>query len=105
MGGRPGEPAAQELLQSFHVPGLALVRPQRGDLAREGLRDVDVVAGDGGALQPDLADGPGLESLVGEQVREGEGVAGVGIDGVQRRRAHGAVIGMADAQPGVVPLR
>src|SRR5436309_8160459 len=40
-----GQPGAQELLQLVHVPGLALVRAQRGKLAVERPGYVDVAVG------------------------------------------------------------
>ena len=48
---------------------------------------------------------PPLEPFAGEKLREGERVTGIWVDRVQRRRTHGAVIGVADPEPDVVPLR
>src|SRR5215470_9201108 len=69
---RPGQPAAQELLQVVHMPGLALVRAQRRDLAAEGVGDVHVLVEGWPALHPHLTDRPGLEALLGAQFRERE---------------------------------
>ena len=50
--------------------------------------------------QPELVDRVGLETLV-EQLGVGEGVAGIGVDGADRRLAGGQVVGVAgvDAVP------
>ena len=61
------------------------------------------MSGSGAADHPHLVDDVGLESL-GRQLRKGERVAGVGVDGTQRRLAHRQVVGVAGEDPGVAAL-
>ena len=103
--GHRGQPGPEALGQVLHVPDLALVRPQRRDLAREGPGHVHVVVRVGAARDPDLAHGPGGQRLALEQLGKRERVPRVRVDGVQGGRAHRPVVGMADPDPGVAPLR
>jgi hypothetical protein len=61
------------------VRGLADVRPQRRELAVEGVGDVDVAVGDaaGAAHHPHLLDGPGLVAL-GRQLQVAKGLRASG---------------------------
>ncbi len=62
------------------------------------------VLGLDGAHDPHLVDHVGGEPL-GQQLREGEGVAGVGVDGAQRGLARRHVVGMAGEDAAPVALR
>src|SRR5690242_1200652 len=70
--GHEAQPGPDALGQVLHVPGLALVRTQRGDLAREGLGHVHVVVRVGAARDPDLAHDPGGQRLALEQLGKRE---------------------------------
>src|SRR4029077_19433786 len=98
-------PGPEPLGQVLHVPGLALVRAQRRDLAREGTGHVHVVVRVRTARDPDLAYDPRGQRFALAQLRERERIPRVRVDGVQDGRAHRPVVGMADADPGVAPFR
>jgi hypothetical protein len=88
------------------VGQLARVAAHRRELGVEVGRDVDGEVRARAPDQPQLRDDVRLEALLGQQLREGEGVAGVGVDGSDRRLADGEVVGVArPGQPVPVPLR
>jgi hypothetical protein len=80
------------------------VGPQRGDLAVEGVGDIDVHVGLGRGHDPDLADGVGLVAGL-EEFRERERVAGVRVHRAQRRLAGGQVVRMTGEDPVPQPFR
>src|SRR4051812_5903316 len=98
-------PAGDERVELRHVADLRDVAAQGCELAVGHVRHVDGVVGARAGPQPDLRDGPRRQPLVLEQLREGEGVAGVGVDRPQRRLAHGHVVGVAGPDAIPPPLR
>src|SRR5215469_3548224 len=99
------EPDAQPLFQPVRVADLASVAAQRCDLAAKGLGDVDIIRGRRSARDPDLADGPWLELLFRQQLREREHVARIRVDGVQGRGADSPVVGVTCANTRVIAIR
>src|SRR5262249_32195031 len=72
-------PLAQHRLEPGQVSDLRGVRPERRELARERVRDVDGVVGIRAADIPHLAHRPRLEAVVAEQLRERERIARVRV--------------------------
>jgi hypothetical protein len=104
---RPAHPAADEVLQLSlgQMTDLGDVFAQGRPPAVDHVGDADGVIGSRAAAQPHLRDRPRRQVLGGEQLGEGEGVAGVRVDRAQGRLADGHVVGVAGADPLPQPLR
>src|SRR5262249_35253654 len=76
------EPSAQHVGEVVHLAGLAFVRAQRGDLAVEGVCDVDKPIRLRSARDPDLVDRPWLQPIC-RQFGKGERVPGVRVHGIE----------------------
>ena len=92
----PATHGPDAVVEPLALADLAPVAAQGGDLAVEGVGDVDGPVGAGRRHHPDLGHGVGLETLL-EELGVGEGVAGVGIGGAHGRLAGRQVVGMAGA--------
>ena len=75
------------------------MRAQSCNLGAEDVSDVHDVIGRRPAHDPDIVDAPGIEALVGQQGRVGEGIAGVGINRKDRRLSGGEVVGVGCGDP------
>ena len=87
--------------------GLAGVRAKCRDFAPNGVGDVDDVVDAlvGRGHEPELADGPRFQALVGEQLRMGERVARIGVDGGEGGLAGRAVVRVRGGEPAPPDLR
>src|SRR5438309_1941713 len=94
-GGLLSRPFADSLLQFGPLADLALVFPQGCDLEVDGLTDINPDIGLVRAGQVDLFDFVWLEPFV-EQLGEHQARVGARNDGVERRLARGAMVGMVD---------
>lgn len=84
------------------IGGLAGVGEAGGDLGIEARGDVYIVVGLVGAEEPDFGDGVGAKAFVADLLGEVEGVAGVGIGGVEGDATGDAVVAMGGVgRPGM----
>src|SRR6202453_3143215 len=95
LGGYAAEHGPDPALQVVPVTGLALVRAQGGDLTAEGGCDVHEMVRHRAGHKEYLANRPGGQPFILSELGEGEGIAGIRVDGIQRGRADGAGIGGA----------
>src|SRR5690606_3760418 len=102
LGGGAGFDGFGEVVDVADLAGVGLEGRQ---FAVDDRGDVDPVVLGGAAHEPYLADRPGFQALFLQELGEGVGVAGVGVDGVEGGAADRAVVGVAGGDELVVALR